>query len=58
MAVSTCRRVILSTPAVIAPLLPATFSQATTRVARSQIKLNTSPNRRAGSVLAHRCSLR
>ena len=40
----------------MAPLLPETRSQATTRVARSQTKLNTSSNRRSGSLLAHRCS--
>ena len=55
---STLCRVTASTPAVRAPGLPATRSHATTMVARSQTKLNKSPNRLCGSDLAHRCSLR
>ena len=58
MSSSTWRRVTASTPAVLAPRLPATRSHAINNVAWSQIKLNRSPNCLSSSARAHRCSLR
>src|SRR5690554_5372941 len=50
------RAVTPSTPAVRAPLLPLTRSQATSRNAGSQTRLNKSSNRRPESAVAQRCS--
>src|SRR3954468_9784525 len=46
-----------STPAVRPPLLLRTRSQATTRNAGSQTRLNRETKRRSDSSFAHRCSL-
>jgi hypothetical protein len=54
---SMSRAVRPSTPAVRAPLLPRTRCHATSRNAGSQTRLNRSSNRRAGSPVAHWCSL-
>src|SRR5215218_3222658 len=54
---STSRATCPSTPAVRAPLLPRTRCHATSKNAGSQTRLNRSSNRRAGSPVAHWCSL-
>jgi hypothetical protein len=54
---STCQRVCPSTPAVLDPRLRFTRSHATSNVAGSQSRLNTSPKRLCSSCTVQRCSL-
>src|SRR6266508_957319 len=54
---STCQRVWPSTPAVFDPRLRFTRSHATSNVAGSQSRLNTSSKRLCLSCVAQRCSL-